>query len=343
MTVPAYRLCAGFVVVAGLALGIALRAPLATTVLGLIAFGVLHNVLELRYVTGRFAAVLTARFLLLLVGLISLIVLCRLAALYVGQPARLAEIVVGYVVLGAGCVWALRGRRLGLALAVLVIAASVSLTWPAFHFVVLAHLHNVVPLFFLWEWARRIRRRGARRVFRAVQVGWVLVVPLLILFGAADGYLGGVSSGLAGFTGSPGPILAASAPPPAVVTQMGVRFLVVFAFLQTMHYVVWVAFLPRFAPDAAAAFEARVPWLRGWRTWAVGLAGAAVLSVLFFIDYASGKALYGAFASYHAYLEFPVLLAMIFGLRPATMKVSDGSQAVPRETGAVCQPAAAGS
>ena len=35
------------------ALALALRLPVATTVLGLVAFGVLHNVLELRYVTGR--------------------------------------------------------------------------------------------------------------------------------------------------------------------------------------------------------------------------------------------------------------------------------------------------
>jgi hypothetical protein len=33
--------------------------------------------------------------------------------------------------------------------------------------------------------------------------------------------------------------------------------------MQIMHYVVWVGFLPRYASEAAAAFDARVPWLRG--------------------------------------------------------------------------------
>ncbi len=41
-----------FVGAAAVALAVAVRAPLATTVLGLMAFGVLHNVLELRYVSG---------------------------------------------------------------------------------------------------------------------------------------------------------------------------------------------------------------------------------------------------------------------------------------------------
>ena len=39
------------------ALALALRLPVATTVLGLAVFGVVHNVLELRYVAGRFEAV----------------------------------------------------------------------------------------------------------------------------------------------------------------------------------------------------------------------------------------------------------------------------------------------
>src|SRR5262245_8142285 len=78
---PANRgvvLAAGFAVTAVLALTVALRAPLATVVLGLIAFGVLHNVLEIRYVAGRFAGVLRGSLLWTLLGLISGIVLCRL-------------------------------------------------------------------------------------------------------------------------------------------------------------------------------------------------------------------------------------------------------------------------
>jgi hypothetical protein len=67
-----------------------------------------------------------------------------------------------------------------------------------------------------------------------------------------------------------------------------------------------------------------VPWLHGGRAWALGLTLGATLSVLFVIDYASGRAMYSAFASYHAYLEFPVLLAMLLTLHAA------GSQLVFR-------------
>jgi hypothetical protein len=166
----------------------------------------------------------------------------------------------------------------------------------------------VVPLFFLWEWSRRLD--AGRSAFRLVQIGWVLLVPALVLAGAFDRLVAAGPSTVVAFAGAPATIAGPVTPPGITV---GLRFLVVFAFLQTMHYAVWVGFLPRFAPDATAAFETRVPWLRGRRAWLLGGTVAAVLAVLFVSDYAQGRSLYAAFASYHAYLEFPVLLALLFG------------------------------
>jgi hypothetical protein len=298
-------LAAGFVGAAAVALTVALRAPLATTVLGLIAFGVLHNIMELRYVAGRFATVLRGPLLWTLLALISGIVITRLAA------ARTPEILLAYGILAVGVVYAVRGALWrAAALAGLAAATVVSLTWPAYHFVVLAHLHNVVPLFFLWEWSRRLSH--GRALFRATQVGWVLAVPLLALLGVFDGLAQGGPSTVAAFAGPPAVIAAPYIPPDVTV---GLRFLVVFAFLQTMHYMVWVGFLPRAAPDATAAFEARVPWLAGWRAWALGAGAAVLLALLFVAEFRQGRLLYSAFASYHAYLEFPVLLALLFARR----------------------------
>jgi len=302
-----------FAVATCAALALALRAPLLLTVFGLVTFGVLHNALELRYVAGRFAGVLRGPLLYTLVALISGIVVCRLAA------ARTPEILLGYAVLAVGVWWAPRllWQRLG-GLAVLGAALAVSLRWPAYHFVVLAHLHNVVPLFFLWEWAGRLPGRP-RRIFRGTQVGWVLVVPAVVFSGLLDRWIAAGGGAVAAFAG-PRAAVAAPFTPPDAALSIGLRFLVVFAFLQTMHYVVWVAFLPRYAPDAARAFDARVPWLRGRRLWLAAAAVGALLALLFVSDYAQGRLMYSSFASYHAYLEFPVVLALLLGTpaaRPA--------------------------
>lgn len=300
---------AGFVLAAAVALAVSLRLPAGTAVVGLAVFGILHNVLELRYVTGRFEGVLRGPFLRLLGVLITGIVVCRLFPPSTGSHD--AEILLAYGLLAAACVHALRGRwpLLAAALALLAGAATASLSFPAYHFVVLAHLHNVVPLLFLWEWSRGMPH--GRAAFRAVQFGWVLVIPALLLAGAFDGWMGAGS----GWTDR----LALSYTPPAWQhTSAGLRFVAVFAFLQTMHYVVWVWFMPRYAPDATEAFERRAPGLRGWRAWALGLGGAAALSVLFVGDYTQGRSLYAAVASYHAYLEFPVLLMLVLGLGGAS-------------------------
>lgn len=313
-------------------LAVALGSPIATAVIGLILFGILHNLLEFRYVAGRFSGVLGRPFLDLLVALITGIVVCRLLVGVLGRPAQLAEILLGYAVLAAAAWHGLDGRRRVTAWAVVGAASVVSLAFPAYHFVVLTHLHNVVPLFFLWEWSRRIVSRRGRRAFRAVQLLWVVAVPAVILLGLLDGSLSADPGIVRSVVGDGQTVLASSAPPGAAATVVGMRFLAVFAFMQTMHYVVWVALLPRVAPDASAAFEARVPWVTGPRLWAIGFMAAAVFAVLFGVDFAQGKALYAALASYHAYLELPVLLAMLVGARglaASTPGGSDGADDAP--------------
>jgi hypothetical protein len=302
---------------AGASLALAVGAPLTVTVLGLLLFGVLHNVLEIRYVAGRFATLLTGRFLALLLALTSGIALCRMTASSWPLGSRYAEVAIGYAILAAGCWIGLRGIALLAGLGVLTLGAYASFCYPAYHFVVLTHLHNLVPLVFLWDWAGRIATPQARLAFRLTQVLWIVCVPLLILAGALDRWISAAPGVAARFVGDGSRIIAATAPPEAA-DQIGVRFLVMFAFMQTMHYVVWVGFLPRFAPEAAAAFEARVPWLRGLRAWLVGIVGGGFLAVLFLSDYFAGRALYGALATYHAYLEFPVLLALV--MSPLTVR-----------------------
>lgn len=313
-TMPrAVQLSALLLCAAAAALALSVSSAMATTVIGLILFGIMHNVLELRYVAGRFGGIFGRSFIELMLVLITGIVVCRLLVGLVGRPAQLAEIALAYAVLAVGAWKGLDGWRRTGAWAALAPAAVVSLAWPAYHFVVLTHLHNLVPLFFLWEWSRRLPSQLGRRLFRGVQVAWVLVVPLAILAGALDPLLSADTGAVRSLVGDGQQVLAASAPPGEAATVLGLRFLTVFAFMQTMHYVVWVWFLPRYAPDAGAALEAKVPWLTGPRVWAIGFIAAAMFAVILVADYGQGKALYAALASYHAYLEFPVLLALLAG------------------------------
>ncbi len=78
------------------------------------------------------------------------------------------------------------------------------------------------------------------------------------------------------------------------------RFLTVFTFLQTMHYVVWCYFIPRAGRREAARLEGLV---RGGRLALLVGFGVVALAAVFWSDYKLGRTVYGALASYHAYLE----------------------------------------
>ena len=277
------------------------------------AFGVLHNALELRYVGGRFPGLLQGPYLLGLVGLITGIVVARLIGSIAGAGWSVrAEILLSYGLLATAVVVGSRARSRrrwrAPAVALLAGAALVSLRWPDHHVVVITHLHNLVPLGFLWELSRPMARRP-RRAFRATQLGWVVVVPALILAGLFDGALPPGAADVPGLGGI-SRIAPFSSLPDTWDTTAGRRFLAVFAFLQLMHFVIWVVVIPRCTPRATATFEARVPVLRGRRFWWVAGAGAGAFAVLFLVDYAEGRSAYAALASYHAYLELPILIGV---------------------------------
>ena len=277
-------------------------------------FGVLHNVLELRYVGGRFTQLLSGSFLRLLLALITSIVLVRLIGAGFGVRAAIpAEIALTYAILAAAAWSGLRTNRIALAGSLLLLtgALCVSLRWPDYHVVVITHLHNLIPLAFLLDFARALPRRTFR-IFLAVQLSWVLVVPVLIMAGAFDALR---STGAAG--AGPFSTVAAAISTgiylPGSDQSAGLKFLTVFAFLQLMHFFIWIFYLPRYAPATTAAFEQRVPSMRGRRAWAIGVGLGAALLVLFLVDYGQGRTVYTSLASYHAYLELPLLLAILLG------------------------------
>ncbi|EWT00688.1 hypothetical protein N865_21310 [Intrasporangium oryzae NRRL B-24470] len=295
--------------VAGLAVSVV--APMATLVIGVILFGVLHNVLELRYLIGRFPGLLGRSFVERLGLLVTGIFVARLLAPVVGRPAHVAEVALGYAVLALGAAHVLQGRRRVAVLVALAPAAVASLLFPEHHVVAVALLHLVVPVVFLWDWSTRLPER--RGLFRAVQVVWSVVVPAAVLAGLADPWLTRGAGAVRSLVGDGDWMLASLAPPGAGQGVVALRFLVVFAFLGLMQYVVWVAFLPRVAPEVTATFEVRLPWLTGARVWAAAFIAAAVFAVLFALDFRDTETLYRAVSSFSAYLEVPVLLALLVG------------------------------
>jgi hypothetical protein len=322
-----WRHCAELGLVIVVALGLALGAPLTTAVYALILFGVLHNYFEIRYLAGRFGGLLGGHLGEWVLGLLTVIVLVR--ALPLGTLGRPAEIVAGYLLLAGVLVYRIRHSPylLMVALGVVAVATVLSLTLPDHHFVVITHLHNVLPLAFIWEWsAGRIRDRPAR-LFLAMTMAWALVLPALLLSGLVPmpplsngseqaSIFASVIAFLQGLAPSGGTAIVPTVSLPSFDSAFVGRLLTIFAFLQLLHYYVWCRFFPRVGAAEARRADARLASvaLPGGRKLTLIAIGLALVSIgLFWTDLRLGRSVYGALAGYHAYLEYVVLLLFVLG------------------------------
>jgi hypothetical protein len=289
-------------VVGVVALPFAVVWPVATSIGALVAFGLAHTVLELRWVLARFRPLMQGRFLAALVVPATVIAVARL----LGLPSAV-EISAGFTLM-AVAVTRLRAPAAALAASALAVGFVASLRTPSMYGLVLAHLHNVVTAVLLWDWSGDwAADPAARRRFRAGLVALYAVVPALILLGVADAALPGAVA-----RHGAAHLLAVGITPPAwATTAMGVRIVAVFAFLQLVHYGAWCWLVPRRAPvaDRLSQASVRVPVIV-----VVGVA-TALLALVFRTDYAGGRTLYSSVATYHAYLEFPVVLVLLGGAR----------------------------
>lgn len=295
------------------ATALALVAPLATTVFALLLFGVLHNYFEIRYVVGRFGGLFHGRLAEVVLTGLTVIVLLRLFA----PPglARPLEIVALYGLLGGVMVLRLGSNRwlLAVSLVALAGAAGVSLREVDLHFVMIAHLHNVLPLLFLWEWTVRRPSTAPSRVFLGLHLTWAAVLPLAILLGLFGDLSWADPTPAASVVGDVDTFVRSLVPPlPAV--GPAARWLTVFALLQLMHYYVWCRFFPSVGAAEAAQFDAtvrRVGLPSGRRLSAIiGLLAVAVFALMW-ADFRLGRSVYGALAGYHAYLEYALLVMFI--------------------------------
>ncbi|WP_076263697.1 hypothetical protein [Intrasporangium flavum] len=305
------RATGALAVAAATALVVALASPVATAVIGLIIFGTLAVLLELRYLIGRLPVIARRDVVSGLAVLLAGTSVLRLAEHLLGSQARRAEAMLGFCVVALVARVGLRGRRRVVAYVVAGLLGAASLVWPDHYAFALLHLHQLVVLVFLWDWAGRLPRAFDRRLFRGVQLAWGLLVPAALLAGAVDSWLTGEPGIVRSVVGDGRSLVAAAALPGDASGVLDLRLLTVYAFLQTMQLLVWVAFMPRFATEESAAFEGRFPWLTGARVWAVGFIAAAVVAVVFAMGFRQGQVLFGALWSWAVHLEMAAALVVV--------------------------------
>lgn len=267
-----------------LAFASTLLAPLWLLALGPVVLGVPHIVSDVRYLVVRPGY--HARWPL---------------ALAAGVPLALGAIsgdVVWAPLAAAGALAVARGgrsrRALGFALAIPL--AAVCARFAGYAELAFAHLHNLVALALWWGYRER------KTALHAIPLVLFAALMVALLSGAATT---GMLTGPTG-AGSLRAHLASLAP--FATPELGVRYVLAFAFAQSVHYAVWL----RLVPEEDRAREAPRSFTSSWRALRddlgvvpLALAGAVAVCIAAWavFDLAAARTGYLRGAVFHGQLE----------------------------------------
>lgn len=311
----ATALAGGF---AGFAL-LAILSPLAAYSVALAVFGLPHVLSELRYVDRRFGRRLERGLMSTVLAMLAGIVAIRGATVahlippVIGVPAELAAVTLMVLACARGPV-----PRKALAVSVGIALGTTTLLAPFGTAITLSVLHNLTPLAFLWQLAPQ----GQRGRIMAPAVAALLALPLLVATGVPRLALHGLGLGVvAADPLAAGPLaanLSVYVPPALEASRHAVDLFTASVVAQGGHYIAVIAVLPMLLARFDPAARGLLPW-PGGRAFAVLVAIIAVAGLAGFIDgFAQARAVYGLAASFHAWIELPVIILALTAAQPSS-------------------------
>jgi hypothetical protein len=277
-------------------------APLWLLTVGPLVLGVPHLLADVRYLVVRPALHRRRAAWFAVVPLV---------AVGLGAPPVVGVFAAAPLVLSGPGWWP---RRVAVLAALSVLAVS-AVVFERQFLLAFVHLHNLVALA-LW-WAMRPRGASAVGV-----LALVAVATAALLTGKADGVLTALDGWEAPATGTSfEDFIDATAP--VADGRLAAHLVLSFAFLQSLHYGVWL----RLIPDDARERRAPRPFAASWRalvqelgTWpmvavlvlALGIAGWGA------VDPGGARTGYLRLGAFHGYLELAVAAWLVAAAkRPA--------------------------
>ncbi len=318
---PGVGFCAAFTAFVVAAASIAAALPLQAAIAIVFLFAGPHNLLEARYMLGRLPAKvgrLRPFFATACGGAVALA--AAFAALPWAAHAGLDGVFLHAIWNSALCVWVaalvvLRSRtnpRFDAAWvpAAATLVAVVQGPWPWVFGQGLVFLHPLMALAVL----HRELRRSRPEWLPAWRCALATVPLAVVVIWAA--------------TSAGGELTARSEVEAAVIRHAGVDILglasarsvvATHAFLELVHYGVWIVVLPAVGLETAPWRIDKVPLARRGQAWArivvaalaSGVLAVAALWACFYIDYATTRHVYFSIAVLHVLAEIPFLLRML--------------------------------
>lgn len=268
-----------------------LMMPATVLLLGPLVFGAPHVMSELRVLTQRLP--MRRQPLMLVLSPLAIMIALRIAEQLGWDRPASSDVVLGCAALVVAATVRPGDTLDRVARLLVVTGLSVFALYDTrLTTLLLAHLHNLIAVVFLIAWSRS---RSGVRAHSTLVVGAVAVVAVLLVAptpGAPSAFVTDLRFALA----------------PGLSAALGYKLVLVYAFAQLLHYVIWLVWMPRLQ-RAEVNGDGRLGW------FAAALIGAAlVLPMIAMLgDPVSFREQYLALSSFHGWLELAVLT--YFGLR----------------------------
>jgi MFS family permease len=292
----------------------AVAAPLLIYSTTLATFGLAHVLSELRYVDRRFGRALGAPRILIMSVLLAGAVAARASGVF-GLLGITAAVPLELGFVAALALSAARGSRLqrGLALGIAGVLGIATLAAPFDTAISLSILHNLTPLAFLWEISRPAWR------WRIMLLALLVFVALPLFVATGLPRLALMSASIVAPSIDPlgaGPLadqLYVYVPVPLQDTASAIDLFSASVVAQCAHYAAVIFVLPAMLATSDPRAAGLVAWPRGRIFFPI----IAVLSSLALYRFANGfgsaRAFYGIAASFHAWVEIPLVIIAVTG------------------------------
>lgn len=293
------------------ALTLALVLPLWLLLLGPLVLGAPHVVSDVRYLLLKPPAPLIRGGLLLILLPLLAMTLGRVIAAMGGPFSVELEVALGGLAMLGGTVAAKGAIRWRVLVALGVVAlTSVALMSAYTSLVVIAHAHNLVA-FGLWLFFLKGEVSGRAL---AVVIGVYLLCSALLLSPLVDGL---ALDHATGNIGAFNLVHMADTLAPGLSLEVGLRWVLLYGFLQSMHYAIWLRLIPQRldARKAPPTFRRSLTRLReDFGAKAFILIALVCLAVPVFAVTTDAEATRHAYllaAVSHGYIELAIIAALL--------------------------------
>lgn len=273
-------------------------APFISYTVSLVCFGLSHITYELKFLDQYYGRKYEKPFVRIIIFFSSLFALATAISIFFGQPFDAIKFAILIVLLTLPI---LKYQLYWNTPIIFLVGAGI-IYFPVLTYLVFAFLHNLTPIFFLRD--RLTRKRDTFSIVLCIFIGAPIVVGIFT-------FLIQNNLGFENFIFSANTQSMLSSHylvETENLSRLKIAFFSSAVFLQLLHYYFTISILPRLNEVKA---EKWLFWKNSNSLFITVVLSSFILATGYMVNFSNVRDYYGILASFHAIIEWPVILLLI--------------------------------